>query len=123
MFSDHRLKRYAEMLGLTVAELEEFAVRCKAYLADKELTKNLIINSFFILEKIHSTKWLENADKIRLKTKNVIIIKYSSEIVSLYQQGMGTARIVSHLKMNHRVTISKSALDRFILANKIKRGG
>lgn len=112
MFSDHRLKRYAEMLGLTVAELEEFAVRCKAYLADKELTKNLIINSFFILEKIHATKWLEEADKI----------KYSSEIVSLYQQGMGTARIVSHLKINHRVTISKSALDRFILANKIKRG-
>lgn len=121
MFSNHKLKRYAEMLGLTVAELEEFAVRCKAYLADKELTKNLIINSFFILEKIHTVKWLEEADKIRLKTKNIIIIKYSSEIVSLYQQGMGTARIVSHLKMNHRVTISKSALDRFILANKIKR--
>lgn len=122
MFSNHRLTRYSQMLGLTVAELEEFAVRCKAYLADKELTKNLIINSFFILEKIHTVKWLEEADKIRLKTKNVIIIKYSSEIVSLYQQGMGTARIVSHLKMNHRVTISKSALDRFILANKIKRG-
>ena len=122
MFSDHRLKRYAEMLGLTVAELEEFAVRCKAYLADKELTKNLIINSFFILEKIHATKWLEEADKIKYRTKNLIIIKYSSEIVSLYQQGMGTARIVSHLKINHRVTISKSALDRFILANKIKRG-
>jgi hypothetical protein len=121
MFSNHKLKRYSEMLGLTVAELEEFAKRYRTYLADKEITKNVLINGLFILEKIHTIKWLDEADKIRFKTKNLIIIKYSDEIVTLYKVGMGTARIVSHLKINHRVTISKSALDRFILANKIKR--
>lgn len=121
MFSNHKLRTYANLLGLTIEELEDFAKRYKTYLADKELSKNVLINGLFILEKIHAIKWLEEAEKIKYRSKNLIIIKYLSEIVSLYNEGMGTARIVSHLKINHRATISKSALDRFIIANKIKR--
>jgi hypothetical protein len=115
------MKSYADLLGISVEELNDFAKRYRTYLSDKEITKNVLINGLFILEKIHTVKWLDEAEKIKFRTKHVLIIKYSDEIVTLYKEGMGTARIVSHLKINHRVTISKSALDRFILANKIKR--
>jgi len=123
MFSDIKIKTYANLLGLTPIELDDFMRRYKSYLlTQEEITKNILINGLFILEKIHTAKWLEEADKVRYRTKNLTIIKYSEEIVELYKNGMGTAKIVNHLKLNHRVTISKSALDRFITANRIKRG-
>jgi len=123
MFSEIKIKTYANLLGLTPNELDDFMKRYRAYLVgQKEITKNVLINGLFILEKIHTVKWLDEADKIKYRTKNLTIIKYSEEIVELYKNGMGTAKIVNHLKLNHRVTISKSALDRFITANRIKRG-
>jgi hypothetical protein len=123
MFSEIKIKTYANLLGLTPAELDDFMKRYRAYLVgQKEITKNVLINGLFILEKIHTEKWLIAAEEVKLKTKNLTIIKYFEEIVELYKNGMGTAKIVNHLKLNHRVTISKSALDRFITANRIKRG-
>jgi hypothetical protein len=123
MFSEIKINTYANLLGLTPNELDDFMKRYRAYLVgQKEITKNVLINGLFILEKIHTTKWLEEADKIKYRTKNLTIIKYSEEIVALYKSGMGSAKIVNHLKLNHRATISKSALDRFITANRIKRG-
>jgi hypothetical protein len=122
MFSEIKIKTYSSLLGLTPNELDDFMRRYKSYLlSQKEITKNVLINGLFILEKIHTLKWLDEADKIKYRTKNLTIIKYSEEIVELYKNGMGTAKIVNHLKLNHRVTISKSALDRFITANRIKR--
>ncbi len=122
MFSEIKIKTYSALLGLTPNELDDFMRRYKSYLlTQKVISKSVLINGLFILEKIHTTKWLEEADKIKYRTKNLTIIKYSEEIVELYKSGMGTAKIVNHLKLNHRVTISKSALDRFITANRIKR--
>jgi hypothetical protein len=123
MFSAIKIKTYSALLGLNPQEMDDFMKRYKSYLlSQKEITKNILINGLFILEAIHTAKWLIEADKIKYRSKNLIIIKYSEEIVELYKNGMGTAKIVSHLKFNHRVTISKSALDRFITANRIKRG-
>lgn len=123
MFSEIKIKTYSALLGLTPSELDDFMRRYKSYLlTQKVISKSVLINGLFILEKIHTTKWLEEADKVKYRTKNLTIIKYSEEIVELYKSGMGTAKIVNHLKLNHRVTISKSALDRFITANRIKRG-
>jgi hypothetical protein len=123
MFSEIKIKTYANLLGLTPTELDDFMKRYKSYLlTQKVITKSVLINGLFILEKIHAEKWLIAAEEVKLKTKNLTIIKYSEEIVELYKNGMGTAKIVNHLKLNHRVTISKSALDRFITANRIKRG-
>ena len=122
MFSEVKIKTYANLLGLTPTELDDFMKRYRAYLVgQKEITKNVLINGLFILEKIHTVKWLDEADKIKYRTKNLTIIKYSEEIVELYKSGMGTAKIVNHLWISHRVKISKSALDRFVTANKIKR--
>jgi hypothetical protein len=123
MFSEIKIKTYSALLGLTPSELDDFMRRYKSYLlTQKVITKSVLINGLFILEKIHTEKWLIAAEEVKLKTKNLTIIKYSEEIIELYKSGMGTAKIVNHLKLNHRVTISKSALDRFITANRIKRG-
>jgi hypothetical protein len=123
MFSEIKIKTYSALLGLNPQELDEFAKRLSSYLViQKNITKNVLINGLFILKKMHEDKNRNEAEKIKYKTKNITIIKYSEKIVELYKGGMGTAKIVNHLKLNHRVTISKSALDRFITVNKIKRG-
>ncbi len=122
MFSENRLKTYADLLGLTVDELNDFMKRYKKYLQSKEkITRNVLINGLFILEELHADKWAIEANKVKFKTKNLIIIKYMDEIVNLYEQGLGSTRIINHLKLNHRVNLSKSALDRFISHNNLKR--
>lgn len=122
MFADTKLKSYAELLGLETAELENFMKRYKSYILSKnEITKNILINGLFILEEIHSDKWAIEANRIKYKTKNLLIIKYMEKILELYHSGVGTMKISKHLKLNHRVDLSKSALDRFISTNKIKR--
>jgi len=122
MFNNNRIETYAKLIGLTVEELDIFMKRYKGYLLkQKELTKNILINGLFILEDIHADKWIEEANKVKYKTKNLLVIKYEEEIVNLYKNGMGSIRIAKYLKLNHKVTLSKSAIDRFIAANKISR--
>lgn len=123
MFTDTKLKNYAEMLNLTVEELENFMKRYKNYLLSKnEISKNVLINGLFILEEIKTDKWIEEANKVKYRSKNIVIIKYMEEIIELYKNGMGTTKIATHLQLNHRARISKSALDRFIAINGITRG-
>jgi len=122
MFSQNKINSYAKLLGLTSDELDEFMRRYKTYLISKDkITKNILINGLFILDDIHAMKWADEANKTKYKTKNVIIIKYLDEIIDLYQGGMGSSRITKSLKLNHRVVVSKSAIDRFIVSNKLKR--
>lgn len=123
MFSDIKINTYSKLLGFSPSELECFAKRMALYLqTQKVISKNVIINSLFILQKMHDEKNRNEAETIKFKTKNLAIIKYCEEIIRLYkEENLGTAKIVSHLKLNHRITISKSALDRFITANDIKR--
>jgi len=123
MFTEQKLKTYSELLNLTVAELDNFAKRYKNYLQSKDkITKNIIINGLFILEEIQTQKWLNEAEQIKYRTKNITILKYMDTIVELYKnKNMGTAKIVEYLQLNHRVKISKSSLDRFISNNNIKR--
>jgi tRNA-dihydrouridine synthase len=122
MFTETKIKTYANLLGFSPNELGQYAKRMASYFqTQKVISKNVIINSLFILQQMHDEKNRNEAEKIKYKTKNLAIIKYLDEIVALYKNGTGTAKIVNHLKFNHRVTISKSALDRFITANDIKR--
>jgi len=122
MFTEQKLNSYAKLLDLTVEELNQFMKRYKNYLLSKEeITKNVLINGLFILEEITTEKWLEEANKIKYRTKNLIILKYMDEITKLYEQGMGTVKISNHIFLNHKVKLSKSSLDRFISSNNIKR--
>ena len=122
MFTEQKLSSYGKLLGLTVEELNHFMKRYKNYLLSKDnITKNVLINGLFILEEIITEKWLEEANKIKYQTKNLIILKYMDEITELYEQGIGTVKISNHIFLNHKVRLSKSALDRFISSNNIKR--
>ncbi len=122
MFNDTRLKNYAQLLGLNIEELDIFMRRYKGYLSKHpEITKNVLINGLFILDEIVANKWADEANKIKYKTKNLLIIKYQEEIIELYRKGAGSISIVNHLKLNHKVTLSKSSIDRFIKANNIMR--
>lgn len=122
MFTEQKLISYGKLLGLTVEELNHFMKRYKSYLLSKDdITKNVLINGLFILEEIITNKWLEEANKIKYRTKNLVILKYMNEITKLYEQGMGTVKISNHIYLNHKVRLSKSALDRFISSNNIKR--
>lgn len=122
MFTDNKLKTYAELFGLEVHELDSFMKRYKNYIVSKEkITKNALINGLFILEEIRSKKWAIEANKVKYRTKNLVLIKYMNEIIELYQNGLGTTKISNHLKLNHKVNLSKSVLDRFIATNKITR--
>ncbi len=122
MFTEYKLEGYAKLLGLTVEELNHFMKRYKNYLLSKEeITKNVLINGLFILEEIIYEKWVEEANQIKYQTKNLIVLKYMDEITELYNQGMGTVKISNHIYLNHKIRLSKSALDRFISSNDIKR--
>ncbi|WP_321778122.1 hypothetical protein [Sulfurimonas sp.] len=122
MFTEQKLITYANLLGLTVEELNSFMKRYKNYLLSKEeITKNVLINGLFILEEITTDKWAEEANKKTYKSKNLIIHKYMDEIIELYKQGMGTIKLSSYLYITHRVKISRSSLDIFISSNNIKR--
>jgi len=122
MFTEQKLMTYANLLGLTVEELNSFIKRYKNYLLSKnEITKNVLVNGLFILEEIITDKWAEEANKIKYRTKNLIIKKYMEEIIELYKQGIGTIKISNHILLNHKVKISKSSLDRFISSNNITR--
>jgi hypothetical protein len=59
MFTERKLKNYADLLNLSVEEFDTFMKRYKNYILSKnELTKNVLINGLFILEEITTKKLL-----------------------------------------------------------------
>jgi hypothetical protein len=59
MFTERKLKNYADLLNLSVEEFDTFMKRYKNYILSKnELTKNVLINGLFILEEITTQKLL-----------------------------------------------------------------
>ena len=128
MFKNKQKNQYKKILGnLTDSELEEFIKRYTYYLKSKmkntsnELSKNLVLNGFFILSNILKTKNDKIAIEFKYKSSNNKIIKYSQEIETLYKQNLGYVRISNSLLLNHKVKISKSSIYRFIKENGITK--
>ena len=125
MFSDNKKKRYAILLGLGSDDLliSEFIKRYTSYLKSKnEISKNMVLNGFFILDEIIIEIEKKKALELKYGSKNVYIIKYRDEIIKLYKNGFGYVRISNQLYTNHKVKVSKSTIERFIKSNKIVRG-
>ena len=122
MFSQNKRKRYSRLLDLEEEELTLFLKRYNYYLkSKKEISPNIILNGFFILDDIRTKRDREKALRAKYRSRNKYIIKYRDEILELYNQGFGFTRIAKQLEVNHKVKISKSSLYRFIKANNIKR--
>ncbi len=122
MFSENKRKRYMRLLDLEEDELTLFLKRYNYYLKSKnEISPNIILNGFFILDDIRTKRDKEKALRAKYKSRNKYIIKYREEILELYQQNLGFTRIAKQLEVNHKIKISRSSLYRFIKINKIER--
>jgi len=124
MFSENKRKKYEKILNLDHEELELFIKRYTHYLKSQELlSKNSVLNGFFILDDIRQQKDKTEALKAKYKSKNRYIIRYRDEIIELYKNGLGYVRISKQLEVNHKVKVSKSSIERFIKTNGITRDG
>lgn len=124
MFSENRRKKYQQLLSLDEEELKLFLKRYTYYLKSKKsLSPNLVLNGFFIFNDIRTEKDKKEALKAKYRSKNKYIIKYRDKIINLYQSGLGYVRISKQLEVDHKVKVSKSSIERFIKANRIKRDG
>ena len=112
------------LLDLEEEELTLFLKRYNYYLkSKKEISPNIILNGFFILDDIRIKRDKETALKAKYRSRNGLIIRYRDEILELYKQGFGFTRISKQLEINHKVKVSRSSLYRFITANAITRDG
>lgn len=119
---DNKSRKYAKLLNLDEENYMWFIKRYTYFLkSQKKLTKKSIEAGFFILDEILIKIAKIEAEKTKYKTKNIKILKYRDEIVSLYKSGYGVIRISNTIKLNHNCDISKSAIERFIKSNNIKR--
>ena len=122
MFSENKRKRYMRLLDLEEEELTLFLKRYNYYLkSKKEISPNIILNGFFILDDIRTKRDKEKALRAKYRSRNKYIIRYRDEILELYQQGFGFTRIAKQLEVNHKIKISRSSLYRFIKSNNIEK--
>ena len=122
MFSENKRKRYMRLLDLEEEELSLFLKRYNYYLkSKKELSPNIILNGFFILDDIRTKREKQKALRAKYKSRNKYIIRYRDEILELYQRGFGFTRISKQLEVNHKIKISRSSLYRYIKINDIKK--
>jgi hypothetical protein len=123
-FNNTKVKRLAKNLALTEEQTVSLLFRQAKYLKSE---RNLLLSSYIVLDEIktevNEKQAQELKEKSRYKTKNLIISKYMDVIIKLYQEGTGAINIAKYLKLNHKVTISKSAIDNFIKTNEIQRHG
>jgi len=110
------------LLDLEEEELTLFLKRYNYYLkSKKEISPNILLNGFFILDNIRTKRDKEKALRAKYKSRNKYIIKYRDEILELYQQGLGFTRISKQLEVNHKIKISRSSLYRYMKNNEITR--
>jgi len=115
-------KKYSKLLGIDEESYQIFIKRYVYFLrSQKQLNKKSVAAGFFILSEIQDEIFKREIEKRIYKTKNIKILKYRDEIVELYQSGCGVVKISNIIKQNHNCTISKSAIQRFIQSNKIKK--
>lgn len=123
MFNKVNKDKVARTLGISIEGLDEFLKRQKGFLIKREkLSASNLLASYFILAEIQEREEKERTAKSAMRhTKNVKVLKYAKTITDLYKGGLGATRIVNYLYEKHRVTVSKSAVERFIKASGITR--
>jgi ribonucleotide monophosphatase NagD (HAD superfamily) len=124
MFSNQKKKRYAAALRLTEEELEEYARNLANFLNKSEkITKNQIINSIYIYENIiKKRKPKQNKVYNYGNMRNLYVKKHAEKIMRLRAQGHGSALIVKSLKLDHRIDVSRSSIDKFLKLNEVQDG-
>ncbi|WP_193220919.1 hypothetical protein, partial [Aliarcobacter butzleri] len=101
-------------------DFENFAKRYLKYLQNQALTKNRVMSGFFILLEIQKETLAKNKTLINLENiKNQHIKKYSTLILDLRKNGMGSQSIVKYLYENHRIKVSRGTIEKFYKQNNL----
>ena len=123
-FNNTKIKKLAKNISLSEEQTVSMLLKQAKYL---KVEGNLLLKSYVILDELkteaNEKQAQELKEKSRYKTKNLIIAKYMDVIIKLYQEGTGAINISKYLMLNHKVTISRSAIDNFIKTNEVKRNG
>ena len=110
-------QRASKVLGLNIKEIEEYARRVKGHLnkctlEHEQLTKNMIIQSVFIIADIQDKKLQKEAREFQVTNK--VIRKYQHEIKSMNHNGLGCTRISKELRLKYKVNVSASTIYRYL---------
>lgn len=123
-FNNTKIKKLAKNISLSEEQTVSMLLKQAKYL---KVGGNLLLKSYIVLDELkteaNEKQAQELKEKSRYKTKNLIIAKYMDVIINLYQEGKGATNISKYLMLNHKVTISRSAIDNFIKTNEVKRNG
>ena len=123
MFYNKLLSTRANMFEVNEETIETIGKRLKGfYHAEKaktnrqEVDKLLAIKSLFIVyeevEKYKEDKLLKSKELAQIK--NITIKKYAHEIIELRNNGLGSQRILNHLKSNHKnIKLSRPTLEKY----------
>lgn len=123
-FNNTKIKKLAKNFALPEEQVKILLFKQAKYL---KIGSDLLLKSYVLLDEFkkeaNEKQAQELKEKSRYKTKNLIISKYMKVIIKLYQEGTGATNIAKYLMLNHKVTISRSAIDNFIKTNEIERNG
>lgn len=123
-FNNIKIKKLAKNISLPEEQVKSLLFKQAKYL---KVDSKLLLKSYVILDSLKTEaderQAQELKEKSRYKTKNLIISKYMDVIIKLYQEGTGAINISKYLKLNHKVNISRSAIDNFIKTNEVQRNG
>lgn len=123
-FNNIKIKKLAKNFALPEEQVRILLFKQAKYL---KIGSDLLLKSYILLDdfkkEADEKQAQELKEKSRYKTKNISISKYMDVIIKLYQEGNGGINISKYLKLNHKVTISRSAIDSFIKTNEVQRNG
>jgi len=116
---------YKKIYDFNDEEYKEYLKRSASFLRGKTLLNSAVFEShFFILIDVLKKRDARKARSKRYKTKNVYLLKYIEEVVTMYEvQGMGYQSISKSLWVNHKVKVSKSTVERFTKDNGLTKNG
>lgn len=115
-------KKLSILLSMEEKNIDELLKRMSGFLTKRKIiSKRNISDAFFVLEEIKKREFEEQAKRLKLISKNPVLLKYEKEIIEFYKKGHGFQSISKQLKSNHNVSISKSTIYRFIKNLEIKR--
>lgn len=117
MFNHIKLENFAKFLKMEDSKAEVTLKKQAKYL---KVNSTLLLKSYKVIYEMIAEAEAEKAKSLKLKSKNVLINKYSQEISELYTiNGYGYLKISKAMKINHNAKISKSAIENFIKKNNL----
>ncbi len=119
MFNEKQVKKLQQLLAIKNRDYATlFAYRLQKFLEQNGLKQEVIIKGInIILQDIHEKEKSEAKEKIKVNLKGIthpVLIKYGTEIIKLYKEGLGARRIRKLLEMEHNAKISHTAIHNFL---------